>query len=328
MDVILPPSRYARPRVTTQALLDALWKGKWLLVSITALGVVLAALYLRVATPIYTVSIVAAPREAKTTTANALLSTALPGLVSKSEGGLIERWTVMLGSVRLAQELQARYGLMQQIFASQWDAKSQTFVAPNDLLFRIKEAVKSALGLRPWSPPTLEDLADFVGGSVKISKTSLDFFGQSQIVRISLDGTDPEFIARLLQQIFTTADLMIRTDKAAEYQRNIEYLMQQSQNARQTDLHFALTQLLAEEIKNQMLVGEGKSYVASVIEWPYVPQRPSRPNGKLVLLFGFVLGGMVAFCAALVYGLSARAGAGSSWAMTKARGGAVGKAIE
>ncbi len=305
LGVLMPPSRHARPRITTQALLAALWRGKWVLVGVTALGLALAVLYLHVATPTYSATVIIAPREPQTRM-NSLFGAALPGLVAQSNNGPIERWVALLGSVRLAQELEKKYGLMKEVFAQEWDPATQTFQPPSSLRFRLKEWVKSILGLRPWAPPTVEDLAEYIGSSVRIAKTDRDLLGQSEVLRISLSGTDPKFIARVLREIFTTADGIIREDKAAEYRRNIDYLKHESQLTPQNDLRLSLTQLLAEEIKNEMLVGEGEAYIASIIEWPYASERPTSPNGKLVLLFGLVLGLMLGFGAALLYGTSSR----------------------
>jgi hypothetical protein len=299
----LPPSRHARSRVGTKELMRALWQGRWLLCSITALGVALAAIYLHIATPTYTVSIVAVPRAAPTSAANSIIDVALPGLTQKAQSDAVERLNVMLGSLRLAQELEKRFGLMRQIFASQWDSKTQSFVAPTSLQFRIKEELKKILGLRPWSPPTVQDLAAYVANAVKVGTSNGIVFGPSQIIRISLEGQDPEFTETLLRNIYMTVDSLVRADKAVEYAHDIDYLKRESATATQVDLHVALAQMLAEQIKNDMLLGEGESYLVNVIEWPYVPDRPTSPNGRLVLLFGFILGGMVAVGAALLYGL-------------------------
>lgn len=305
MSIVLPPSALARPRLGTGDLVAALRRGKWPLVSLTLLGVIAASIYLHVAKPVYTASIVAMPRTTHSA-ASTLLGAAAPSLLGfrpSEDDDAVDRLTITLKSIRLASELDAKYGYLQQIFGAEWNSKTQRFEPPDTLLFRAKEAVKSILGLRPWSPPTLEDLALEIGSSVKIAKASSDLFGNAQTLRISLDGPDPEVVSHRLREIFMTADSLIRTDKEAEYRHSIEFLTQESQKATQADLHLALSQLLAESIKDNILVEEGQSYVVRVIEWPYVPVRPSSPNGKLVLLFGFVLGGMAGVCAALLYGL-------------------------
>lgn len=188
-----------------------------------------------------------------------------------------DRFKVILGSVSLAQHLQDKHSLMQEIFAGSWDDSNGTWRRPTGENFEKDQRRRSALKLSQWKAPNIESLASYIGGGFKLQNVDGTGF-----VNVAFRHDDPAFALRFLKLIYSEADELLREQDRIESRKRRAYIEGQLQRARIVDMRQALIGLLAAEQRSAMLLESDLPYVARIIDPPFVSSWPTEPALKIV----------------------------------------------
>lgn len=245
--------------------------------------------------PEYVASLTVLPASGSSTQVSQIAPTSLLGslgLSVRSAGptSTFDRFKIMLGSVSLAQRLQDKHSLMQEIFAGSWDASTGTWKRPAGENFERDERRRAALKLSEWKAPNIETLASYIGGSFKLE--GVDGTG---FVDVAYKHRDPDVALRFLNLVYSEADELLREQDRIESRKRRAYIEQQLQGARVLDTRQALIGLLANEERSAMLLESDLPYAARIIDPPFVSSNPTEPALKLVFGVPFFLAAAVGF---------------------------------
>lgn len=210
-----------------------------------------------------------------------------------SETSDFQYFLELVGSVGLANRLDAKSNMLQQYYAQQWNRDEQDWSKPKGLMFWSKELIKKSINLAAWLPPSTTRLAADLKEAVVISKDTKTNFSTMRF-----EHESPEFAEFLLSEIVQEADMMIRTIELERSQKFSSYLEERLGEASQLDIRQSLISLLSDEERKLMMLSSDLPYAIRVIDGPVVSEKPTSPRPKIVLplmaFLGFVVGSVMA----------------------------------
>ena len=279
-----PPQSPAEDSVIDLRFLFIIWL-KWIWIPILLGGLALYSGYkdLRAFAPQSIASIIVAP----TGELQEQTSTGVSGFAAQfgiqigtrvSSVSSFRRLRMMVGSVVLAEKLQAEHGLLQIIFSGSWDEATQNWARPSGPDFDRDQSRKAFFRQNLWIPPNLESVANYLGSVVQFEK-----IGGTPFQKISVSHSDPEFALWLLTTAYFGADELLREQdklESAINQANIE-----SKLAVETNVQFqdALRGLLVSELSREITLDEGVPFAARIIEPARISNRHTEPNLQSML---------------------------------------------
>ena len=189
------------------------------------------------------------------------------------------RFQMLLGSIILAQRMQDRYGLMQRVYQGSWDAQMGEWKRPSGEEFDRDQRIRAILRQNRWSPPSIEGLANYIGGKVKIEPIEGGAFR-----RVTVTDSDPDYALWLLTAAYFEADEMLREQDRLEVEQRQTYINRELATATNLQVQEALRGMLADELGRKLMLSGELPYVAKIAEPPRVSGRLTEPNVRL--LFG------------------------------------------
>jgi uncharacterized protein involved in exopolysaccharide biosynthesis len=253
------------------ASLRVLWEFKYVIVSVTAV-VVLVSLYIALtATPIFRADVVVAKVSDSDMSGAASLVSQFGGLgrlagLGIGAGGTERESQAVLGSRHLAEEFIDRNDLFQELSPDSSD--------PLTLWWAVARFRERVLTIR-------EDVAE-------------------GITTVTIDWTDPVIAARWANDYVALANELIRTRALEESQRNVDYLNKQIEQTKEVGLQRVMYNLIETETKTLMLANARVEYAFTVVDPAVAPEIRTSPKRKLIVLSGGVLGGLFGVFAVFV----------------------------
>lgn len=279
---------------------SALWRRRLLVAAITGVIVALAIIAMRFVTPVYTVSMIVAPKTTSLTASNESgLAARLLGTAGGPKISPFEVYSELITSQAVAQQLVSQYGVHRRIWAANWDKAGNRWVPPRGVVASIAGVAKKVIGWPEWSPPTSGDVADYLSRNVLQTPTQSGLFGVSSIQRVTIRTPDPTLGVELLRAIHGEADQMLRLKRQHELDIAIRYLEHRLKTTDVTITQQALSDLLASLMRERILLVGEESYAATIVDPPVVPRRPSFPQPSLIIAASFVIGAILAGVVAL-----------------------------
>ncbi len=283
----------------------ALWRGRWIIVAATLVGLVLAIFMLSILPRKYTAFLQLVPMEQS----GAALNRNISGLASLAginlPRGQASQFTYVLEVMKGADTAAAvarDQSLMHRLFPSQWNARERRWQQPDSALRPYASAVKSLLSMpQPaWHPPGKAELQTLVQRRLMVGEDP-----KKALVTLSFDDRDPTAARDLLVALHKAADGQLRARALDRTQANIQYLSMKLRTVDLAEHREALATALAEQERVLMTASvTGLDFAADELGSASVTDLPTSPNTLLVLASG--LGGGMALGAAMVLGLAWR----------------------
>lgn len=274
----------------------------WIVAGITLLGVAIAAIYLAHATYKYTASITVAPAQGANIGG---LSSQFAGIASAAGVDLpvdqgsaqFQIFQQTIFSREVAERLALQRDVLKGIFDQEWTGHG--WQEPPNALAPITHGIKRVLGLpiRHWSRPDAARLADWMQTEVHIEDVP-----KKPIMILSVQHKDPVFAARFIGLLRLAADDGVRQRALDRSDPLIDYLSAQLRTVQLADHRAALATALSEQMKTRMIARSGVAFAAEPLGRATASLLPTSPKPVLILLLGFLVGGVVGVLAALALG--------------------------
>ncbi|MES2294525.1 MAG: hypothetical protein V4527_14575 [Pseudomonadota bacterium] len=300
------PSLYARGGYSLGDILHAARQGRStglvVIISITLLAVIFLAL----AKPQYTAEILITEKINNNDASAARSALSLIGGLAGGAGAAPTEFKLfgdLINSNALARVLDQKYGMVQVIFADQWDQHDHIWIKPTGPIATIKAGIKSLLNMPPWTPPDSRDLARYLVSNVHMISENVSFLTASSTYSLRYSNTNPQFAAYFLSLVNREADNILRQRHDAELQKNIQYLQRRLLQTTEVGYREALIQLVADQEKQLMMLRGDASYAAEVVDPAVAPKVPSFPNVKLTLILVLILGSFFSILSSIAHGL-------------------------
>lgn len=297
----------ASDQIDLMETLLEIWRRKLTVAACAVAALLLAVIYLHVATPLYTASMTVVP--AQNLSGSNPLGSSLGGLASLAgvsigkQGGRspFDDYMMSVNMPEVAAAMLARKDIAPIAFSDGWDERTASWHDPGSLVRKVYNGVLwMATGkAKPWTPPDVPAMQRYI--KTKVIVTSDRDTGAATI---SFDAKSPVLAEHFLNVLNQILDGMIRRKARHETAEYISYISEQLQTTvTVSEQHQALAQLLSDQEKKAILAGSGLPYAADVFSAPYAPRTPSKPVTLIVLLASIVFG---AFFGALYVLLSNR----------------------
>jgi uncharacterized protein involved in exopolysaccharide biosynthesis len=270
--------------ISLRELWDILWRGKWIIIAVTAVFAVASVAYALVQTEWYRAEVLLAPAEERSAQG---LGGQLGGLaalagVSVGGGGSVEPIAV-LKSREFARAFIEDFDLVPVFFHEQWDAASGAW-----------------LGDDPEQWPEIRDAIKYLHDNVLNVSQELD----TGLVTLAIEWTNPEVAAEWAKELVVRLNERLRERALKEAETNVAYLQAELAQTSVVTLQQSIGRLLESELQKLMLARGNEEFAFRVIDAASPPKERVRPKRALIAVVGTILGGMLAvFGVFLLYGL-------------------------
>jgi uncharacterized protein involved in exopolysaccharide biosynthesis len=254
----------------------------------------LALVFLRFATPVYSAEMVVAP--ASDNSLGSSLGTSLgqlSGLASVAGIRLPDNENVtpyskfveLTQSDELADRIERKYGLLKYLYSSRWDWQKHQWKEAVGPVSAVRSALFVALDKPVLPYPTSANLAKLLK-----ERVSVDIVGRTGMRRISFVDEHRWFAKFLLNAIYQEADEILRDDALNRAHRQIGFLRNRLEVVTIAEERAALSNLLLQQEQQEMLANSGLAYSAHLVEPPFASEIPVWPRPVQFLAVAFVLG--------------------------------------
>jgi uncharacterized protein involved in exopolysaccharide biosynthesis len=188
---------------------------------------------------------------------------ALAGISLGGGGGGSEEAIAVLGSRQIASAYIESAGLLPALYAKDWDAGSQRWVAEKSHSM--------------WEAAEL-----FRKGIMFVSHDA-----KTGLVQLTVTWADPGKAAEWANGIVQATNQFLRDRTISESEKNIAYLTSESQKSTLVDARQAMFEVMKEEINRQMLARGRQEFALRVLDPAVRPEKRSSPGPfKLFVLLG------------------------------------------
>ncbi|HWY61221.1 MAG TPA: hypothetical protein VNW15_04915 [Rhizomicrobium sp.] len=239
-------------------------------------------------------TVVPAPNEQNVVSVSGSALTTLLGL---GVGGAAQssnyiRYQKLLVSNVVAQQLQNKYGMVQYVFSSYWDAQNRKWNPPNTIRGFMVGWLLALAHVPQWSAPDVTALAAYLNGHLLIVPST-----ESDLVTISMDGPDVNFSRRVMLAAHEQANQVLRDQVARRARQQVAYLQSKIAETTVEDYRLTLLTILSSEEKTLMLTQTNASFAAEILSPPMASPTPVSPRPVLSVfvaaLVGILLGSIV-----------------------------------
>jgi capsular polysaccharide biosynthesis protein len=136
----------------------------------------------------------------------------------------------------------------------------------------------------------VDDLVDFVSDHIAVESSET-----SAIRRIEFTYKNPALARKMLTEVVTEADAVIRDQVRAGSQQYLEYLNSAMDKTSSPEVRAALAQLIIEQQRRIMMISGTGPYAADIIDGPYVWSTPTSPKPALAIALCLLLSVLINF---------------------------------
>ncbi len=276
----------------------AIWADKWLIVIISTVFAIGTALYA-----------LSVPNEYKSTVLLVPTTSSSPSSLSKFAGqfgGLASLAGVDLGSggaedkTVVAMELIGTWGFLEsfiednnievEVFATKdWDRGSNQLIIDTNLYDQTNQKWVREFDVTKGqhAKPSSWELFISFKDRVSISQDK-----DSGLITLSVEYFSPEIAKHWCDKLVMAINTHIRKQDKEDAMKSIAYLKNKINETNISDMQSVFYQLIEEQTKTLMLAEVRDEYVFRTISPAKIAEAKSRPNRKILLILGVLLGNM------------------------------------
>lgn len=248
----------------------------WLLVSVSLVFAVVTAGVSLALPDVYRGEVTIAPAEA-----NQQASFPLPGIeglaslagIAMPASEKLEEHLAVLRSRAFVWRFIREYKLMPILFEDQWDAENGDWE---------DDDVEN-------QPNEWDAYRFFIRKVFSVNKDA-----KTGLVQVSVDWYDPQLAADWANEIIELLNEHLRTIAIERSRRNLDYLNQELEGIKVSEMRQTLYQLIEQEQRTAMIVNTQKEYAFRVLDPAIAPDRKIRPKRALLTVLAGLLGGLLA----------------------------------
>jgi len=277
-------------------LVRVLWEGKWLIVAITTVAMVSSVVIALLLPNVYRAETLLAPNQQESSGSLASLAAQYGGLASLAGINLADgdsSKTVLglevLKSRKFVGDFIERHDILVPLMAAKsWDPEtggllldeSDYDVASMQWIRRVKPPMQS-------KPSRQEAYKEFM----EILTVSED--KKTGFVTVAIDFFSPELAKQWVDWLIEDINATVMQNDVSEAEQAINYLNAQVARTSLADMRNVFFRLIEEQTKTVMLAKVSDEYLLKTIDPAVVPELKVKPKRKLIVILGFLLGGII-----------------------------------
>lgn len=273
----------AEPRGSEHAisfneLIKELWRGRIILLICFIVAVSVGLGIVLTSTPQYSAELKIAPAESNVSQVGSSTAQSLVSVITGSTQQYDDyaHFLDLLHSVRLASVLDARYGIMKEVFP--YDEVKKEFVPEGGIEPWLIRSFRSAVGLPVWRPPMVADLANYLKNAVEVDRHT------DSSTTLTFRDPDPAKARVFLQRLYDESDRLLRNEKLRTHTAMRDYVSKRLVDAAAIDQRAVLIQLWGKEETQMLLLESGDPVGARIIDDTSVSTLPSSGATRTLLI--------------------------------------------
>jgi len=294
-----------RDEIDLKDLFLTLWKGRYIIFSISLLAMVFSSTYVRNSERKYSVEVVLksvseADNGPVLSGFSGLASLAGISLPTGSSSDFIT-YQKLIFSEEVAERVFTNRELMIKLFRSEWDLDSKSFKAPKSGQFTdFKNLIKSALigvGETQYIPPNPKRLSLLLRGTLAVTLDKNTGF-----ISIFTEVPQPDTIVELITIVSQETDNLLKERFISTAEETLGFYYKKLLTSRVSEHREALAKLISVQDQKLMLASKSTNFVAEPLTRPNVSLHPTSPKANLIWALGLVLGFFVGSAIVIVKG--------------------------
>ncbi len=264
--------------LTLLGLCSIVWRRKLLVGAVTVAGVVVAVLLSYLVTPVYRAGVLLSPVVSGESRLASLPSqyADIAGVVGLDGGGTgNEELVAILGSREFTMRFIRDEGLMRVLFADAWDQERGEW--------------RAAAG----DTPTIWQAYELVDKTVR----GVVVDEESGLVTLSIEWADPKLAAEWANAMVRHVNRHLRERAVEEGERGMAFLTAELQRTSVSEVREAIFRLMELELQRVMMANVRQEFGFRVLDPAMAPEKRVRPNRRLMVVAGLVLGALVSVTA-------------------------------
>lgn len=260
-------------------LFSIVWSGKWIILLMVLVCGLLAGYWAFQQGPVYKSEILLIPAQQDGGSNLGGQFGGLAALAGINIGGVgennVEEGLAVLISRHFIADFVEKNNLTKVLFADEWDAGKKKW--------RDKTVWYSGdiVSLEPSEGDVIDRFLELVSIS-QDKKTGL--------IKLKVEWLEPSLASYWANSLVEELNMYMKSIAIEQSEKSLQYLQGELQKTSILEVRQAIFQIMEGHIKNKTIANVGGEYLFRVID-PAVPaERPFKPNKKLIVLLGVLLG--------------------------------------
>jgi uncharacterized protein involved in exopolysaccharide biosynthesis len=271
-------SRKPEDELSLREAWDIIWRGKWLIVSVTTVLALASISYALLATEWYRAEVLLAPADARATPTLAGQLGGLAALAGVTVGGGDSAEPIaVLKSRGFARSFVEDFDLTRTFFAEEWDAENNRWAGSDST---------------KW--PDVRDAVTYFHERV----LSVNVDRNTGLVTLAIEWKNAELAAKWAEELVERLNAKVRGRALSEAEENVTYLQNELMQTNVVTLQQSIGRLLENELQKLMLAKGNEEFAFKILDPPQAPKEPVRPRRLLISVIGTMLGALLGVIAA------------------------------
>lgn len=295
-----PPYPYGAPaddEIDLRELWNVVWRGKWIIIAVTAVFAVGSVIYALSLPNIYQSNALLAPSDDAQGGGMSRMAGQLGGLASLagiSMGGAAgdDKVAVAMAVMKSRKFITGfieKYEVLPELMAvEQWSRGSRELVFDSEI-YDAEEGV----WVREVAPPKEAKPSSWEAYKKFMQVLSVSQDKDTGFVTVSVEHQSPSVAERWVSLLVDNVNEVMKEKDVAEAQRSIEFLQGQLASVTIADMRTVFYQLIEEQTKTIMLAEVREEYVFSTIDPAVIAEEKTKPKRAFISMLGVVLGGVL-----------------------------------
>ncbi len=123
---------------------------------------------------------------------------------------------------------------------------------------------------------------------------------KTSFITISINHRSPVFAESFLSLIIQEINALSRKRDLEESEASLDYLYDELESAKQSDVRITISQLIESQLKKQMLARVKSDYILESLDSPFIPKERTSPQRKRIVLICLFLGTILSILFTLI----------------------------
>lgn len=271
--------------ITALSILKKITLARYYILILSAFFISAGIIYMRSADKIYLVQMtVEAVEDPLTQSAEKLPTTSLATLFAPKQRDPLSEFRDQATSLAVSSVLFQDGELMKRLFHNEV-APDGSWREPSGLVQSIRDLLYSASNQPKWTEPSAQRVQALIKANVSFSNLS-----KSEVITVSIKGTDPASEVRLLNGLFEETDKDLKRRARVDIIGKIEYLEKRLKTAEVVEYRNVISDILIKSELKKIMLESAQPAIVSILDAPEPSEIPVWPKPMIVLMVALGLG--------------------------------------
>lgn len=289
--------------IDLRELFSVIWKGKWLIITITTVFAIASVVFAILQPNIYKSEALLAPASEEQGGLSALASqfgglASLAGVNLGAKGGADKTQLAIevLKSRQFTSEFIQKHNILAELIAAKkWDRDTDKIIYDPELYNEQTNTWVRDVE-PPFKPePSMQEAYKEFSKIIAVNKDK-----ETAMVIISVEHLSPTVAQQWVTWLIQDINKVMKERDVAEAHRSTEFLNKQIALTNVADIKTILYKLIEEQAKTIMFAEVRDEYVFKTIDPALAPEEKAKPKRALICVLGTMLGGMLGVMLVLV----------------------------